>query len=126
MFFIAVYLSDHESDDGSTIVWKTENEESNPQLIIKWIIASGALVVAGSTIQGARGLSQLNKQFLKQHGTQGEPVYQLQEASNKMVAMASAVSRLKYPAGREPLSTSTDADQLGDQRDIQAEQQANL
>jgi WD40 repeat protein len=113
------------SDDGSTMVWKVDIDDNNCQLNMKWFATSGALVVKGSTIQGVHGLSQLNKKLLKQRGAQGEPVYHLREASNKVVAMASVVSRLWHAAGRTPLDTSSNAGQLGDREESHVEQLAS-
>ncbi|KAG0220780.1 hypothetical protein BGX31_010539, partial [Mortierella sp. GBA43] len=50
-----------------------------------------------TTIQDARGLSSLNKQLLKQRGAVGEPEFLFYEASKKVVAMASALSKFGQP-----------------------------
>ncbi|KAI8346005.1 hypothetical protein B0O80DRAFT_503828 [Mortierella sp. GBAus27b] len=80
--------------------WKIIDKVDRFCLIPRRSIPSGALDVSGATIQDVRGLSQLNKQLLKQRGAQGDPEFLLLEASKKVVAMTSVLSRLGQPTER--------------------------
>jgi WD40 repeat protein len=75
-------------------LWRIIDEADRCHLGSLWINASGQLEVTGATIQDVRGMSQLNKQLLKQRGAQGDPELLFPETSKKVVAVASALSKL--------------------------------
>jgi WD40 repeat protein len=86
--------------DGSILQWQVTEEADQYHGQLQWSAANGILTVTGASIQGARGLTALNKQLLEQRGAIGEPEHLLREASKKMIAMASAVSKLKETSER--------------------------
>ncbi|KAG0220994.1 hypothetical protein BGX31_010314, partial [Mortierella sp. GBA43] len=85
--------------------------------------ASGALEVAGLSMQGVRGLSQLNKQLLRQRGAEGDPVSKLQEAGKKVIAIASVLSKLKQPTESDSTTPiiPSDIDSRAEKADLQDE-----
>ncbi|KAF9356793.1 hypothetical protein BGX34_009760 [Mortierella sp. NVP85] len=103
------------SGDGALLasgsVDKTVYEEEDYQcdIRLRWSGANGALTVMGASIQGARGLSGLNKQLLKQCGATGEPENRFREAGKKVMTMAAVVSRLRMPSGRTAVESSASA-----------------
>ncbi|KAG0234728.1 hypothetical protein BGX31_004467 [Mortierella sp. GBA43] len=82
-------------DDCSVHKWQLIKGADQLQVRLCWTATNGALMVTGANVQNARGLTQLNKQLLRQRGAVGEPEYLLREAGKKVIAMASAVSKLK-------------------------------
>jgi WD40 repeat protein len=92
--------------DGSTTLWKIIDEGDRCRAVPPWINATGGLRVTGASVQGIRGLSQVNKKLLKQRGAEGEPESQLLEASKKVIAMASVMSKLKQSTGQATLDIS--------------------
>jgi WD40 repeat protein len=95
--------------DGSVSMWQVVKSGDTCHVRQRWRTVNGELVLTDTLIQGVRGLSQLNKQLLKQRGAKGEPYDQLREASTKVMQMASVVSALKQPLeGAVPESASTD------------------
>jgi prophage tail gpP-like protein len=83
------------SNDGAVLMWKIIEDENQCRAKLYWSSSAGALAVTGASIQGARGLTQVNKQLLKQRGAVGEPEHLLREASKRVLAMASVASRMK-------------------------------
>ncbi|KAK3809385.1 MAG: WD40-repeat-containing domain protein [Benniella sp.] len=59
-------------EDGSVLQWQVMAEDDQCRVRLRWSAANGALTVTGASIQGARGLTALNKQLLKQRGAVGE------------------------------------------------------
>jgi len=88
--------------DGSVLMWHVE-EEDQYSVHLGWTATSGVLTVTGSSIQDVRGLSEPNRQLLKQRGANGEPELSLREAGKRVSTMASVVSKLKNP-GAESVS----------------------
>jgi len=84
--------------DGSVLNWQVL-EEDQCRVQLQWSASNGGLTVTGASIQGARGLTALNKQLLKQRGAIGEPEHLLCETSKKVTTMASVVSKLKETSG---------------------------
>lgn len=105
------------SSDNGDAVWKIVDEGDRCRLSALWISATGALDVTGATMQDARGLSQLNKQLLKQRGAKGEPESLLMEKSKKLVAMASVLSKL-----REPMESTSEQQQTSSTTQLPREQ----
>jgi WD40 repeat protein len=93
---------------GSVLMWKVTEDEDQCHVSPQWSTSKGKLILTGATVQGVRGLSQLNKQLLKQRGAVGKPEYQLYTASKKLIAMASVVSMLKQPSSENGLGISLD------------------
>jgi len=81
--------------DGSVLKWRVTEEEDQCSVQLQWCASNGSLTVTGASIQGACGLTTLNKQLLKQRGAIGEPEHLLRETSEKLITMASVVSKLK-------------------------------
>jgi WD40 repeat protein len=101
------------SSDAAAPVYKLFDEVDRCRLVSCWIDITGALTVTGASIQGVRGLSQLNKQLLKQRGAEGEPELQLLQSSKKVIAMASVLSRLRYPTDRTTVNIPLNDGVLG-------------
>jgi hypothetical protein len=80
--------------------WRVEVIKDHCFVSVCWMITMGVLNVNDATIQGAQGLSQLDKQLLKQRGAVGEPDHRFREAGKILATMASAVSKLKNPENR--------------------------
>ena len=87
---------------------------------------SSELTVTDTIIQDAKGLSDINRQLLRQRGAVGYPAPRLHEASKKLMSMASVVSKLKsLPKTEEDDAvpgTSVSVKQL-EQRLVQLEQE---
>jgi len=98
--------------DGSILKWQVFEEEEEDQCRVQlcWSATNGTLTMMGATLQDARGLSQLNHSLLKQRGAIGEPEHVLREASNKLITMASVVSKIKRPPAEPAMDTSVAAD----------------
>ncbi|KAF9349215.1 hypothetical protein BGX34_001926, partial [Mortierella sp. NVP85] len=84
--------------DGSVRVWDAVGEGDQCCVHMRWRSANGQLAVENACVQDVQGLSYLNRWLLKQGGAIGDPVIRLQEASKKVVSMASVVSKLKSPS----------------------------
>jgi hypothetical protein len=96
--------------DGSIVQLQVyEEEDYQCGMRLRWSGANGALTVMGASIQGAHGLTGLNKQLLKQCGATGEPENRFQEAGKKVMTMAAVVSRLRTPSGRTAVDPSESA-----------------
>ncbi|KAK3809363.1 MAG: WD40-repeat-containing domain protein [Benniella sp.] len=80
--------------DGSVLKWQVI-EEDQCRVQLQWSASNGALTMTGASIQGARGMTALNKQLLKQRGAIDEPEHLLRETSKKRTIMASVISKLK-------------------------------
>ena len=83
--------------DGSVCMWQVV-EGDTCQIRLRWRSISGELNLADMTIQDVRGLSQVNKQLLKQRGALGEPFDRLREAGQSVLSMASVIAALKQPS----------------------------
>ncbi|KAG0234729.1 U3 snoRNP protein, partial [Mortierella sp. GBA43] len=106
-------------EDGSVQNWQLLGEADQFQVRLCWSGTNGALRVTGANMQDARGLTQLDKQLLKQRGAVGEPENLLREASKKMSAMASVVSKLKRLSDKAVGDSSSDANTLCNQLEQQ-------
>jgi hypothetical protein len=76
---------------------------------MSWMTTKGELNVQDASIQEVQGLSQPNRELLKQRGAIGEPANRLREASKKVTTMASVVSKLKTSSDitkEDPVLTS--------------------
>ena len=82
-------------DDGSLRMWQVAENGDQCQVHLRWNSKSGVLALSDVSIQDVKGLSALNRQFLKQRGAVGEPVLRLRELGKKVVGMASMVSVLR-------------------------------
>jgi WD40 repeat protein len=60
-------------NDGSWSRWSVKEDGNQCQVTQLWRSTNGQLTMTGSIIQDVSGLSQLNKELLKQLGTKGEP-----------------------------------------------------
>ncbi|KAK3824946.1 MAG: WD40-repeat-containing domain protein [Benniella sp.] len=81
-------------EDGSVRMWEVMREDGKYGVHLRWSSMNNALVVTGAIVQDVQGLSELNKQLLKQRGAVGEPSNPLRDASKKVATMASVVSQL--------------------------------
>ncbi|KAK3823441.1 MAG: WD40-repeat-containing domain protein [Benniella sp.] len=90
--------------DASVLKWEVTKEDDHYGVRLLWCATNSALTMPGASIQGVRGLSQVNKHLLKQRGVQGEPENTFRGASKKLVAMTSAASMFKQHR-QIPLST---------------------
>ncbi|KAK3821630.1 MAG: quinon protein alcohol dehydrogenase-like superfamily [Benniella sp.] len=81
--------------DGSVCMWQVMEEGDTCQIHWRWRSISGELNLTDVTIQDVRGLSQVNKQLLKQRGALGEPFDRLREAGQTVLSTASVISALK-------------------------------
>ena len=114
-----VHLLVNGCNDGSVLVCELVEDGEEYQMRMRWSSMNNALVVTGTMIQDVQGLSQLNKQLLKQRGAVGEPVHRLREAGKKVASMAAVVSKLKYQSSR----TAEDASPVVVVSEEQSEQQ---
>ncbi|KAF9357949.1 hypothetical protein BGX34_009133 [Mortierella sp. NVP85] len=108
--------------DGSILKWQVfeeVEEEDQCRVQLCWSATNGTLAMMGATIQDARGLSQLNTSLLKQRGAVGEPEHVLREASNKLITMASVVSKIRRPPAEPAMDTSVAADLAEEQLEQQ-------
>ena len=54
--------------DGSVLKWQVISEDDPCRVRLCWRTTNGSLVVTGASVQGVHGLTELNKQLLKQRG----------------------------------------------------------
>ncbi|KAK3807695.1 MAG: WD40-repeat-containing domain protein [Benniella sp.] len=101
--------------DGPVHMWRVVEHKGMSSIRPRWRPMKGGLIVKGASIQGVRGLSQLNEQLLKQRGAVGEPFVRLREASKKVMKMASVVSTLKKPSSKAVQDPSPSGDPSTDQ-----------
>jgi len=87
-------------DDGSVLKWQVVEDEELCSVRLQWSATNGTLTMTGASIQDVQGLTQINKQLLKQRGAVGEPEDIFREASKKVMTMASVVSKLKQPSDK--------------------------
>jgi WD40 repeat protein len=85
--------------DGSVRSWQVVESEHQCDVYLRWTSLQNALVVGGASIQGVKGLSQLNRLVLKQRRAVGEPYVGTRLAIKKVVDMAAVLSRLKHASG---------------------------
>ncbi|KAF9348624.1 hypothetical protein BGX34_002329, partial [Mortierella sp. NVP85] len=96
---------------GSVLKWEVVKADEEYCVSLRWGTTNGRLSVTGASIEDARGLSQLNKQLLRQRGAIGEPGHLLHEVGKKVATMASVVSKLKQlPGSKGPESFPTKQD----------------
>ncbi|KAF9349625.1 hypothetical protein BGX34_001685 [Mortierella sp. NVP85] len=101
--------------DGSVCMWQVAEEGDTCRIRWRWRSISGELNLTDMTIQDVRGLSQVNKQLLKQRGALGEPFDHLREAGQKVLCMASVVSSLKQPSISMVLEASSALSSVAEQ-----------
>ncbi|KAF9351705.1 hypothetical protein BGX34_000412 [Mortierella sp. NVP85] len=107
--------------DGSLLKWEVVQEGEEYRANLRWGTVNGRLNVTGASIENVRGLSQSNKQLLKQRGATGEPEYLLQGTSKKVVTMVSVVStlkRLSEPIVQETLPAGQDGQDQTDEQSV--------
>ncbi|KAF9347017.1 hypothetical protein BGX34_003465, partial [Mortierella sp. NVP85] len=83
--------------DGSVWMWELMDDGDLYNVRLRWSSMNNGLAVTDADIQDVQGLSQLNKQLLKQRGAIGEPAHRFRDASKRLTSMASMVSKLKLP-----------------------------
>jgi len=88
--------------DGSVRRWQVTREGDRRHARMCWGPTNDIFSVRDALIQDVHGLSQLNKQLLKQRGAVGEPFVRLRELSKNVIGMASVVTGLKQ-APNEPM-----------------------
>jgi len=109
-------------DDGSVLKWQVADEDGQCRVRLQWSATNGALTMTGASIQDVRGLTQTNKQLLKQRGAIGEPKPVFHEASKKVMTMASVVSKLKQPSDRVVQDPSSNVGIPSEQTNPQVEE----
>jgi hypothetical protein len=87
-------------DDGSIHKWRLIQEEDQCRVELCWCVTNDSLTTTGASIQDVQGLTPINTRLLKQRGAIGDPVHILRDASNKLVSMASVLSKLKRSPDR--------------------------
>jgi hypothetical protein len=80
---------------------------------------TGELDLEGATIQGAQGLTTLNKRLLKQRKAVGEPEDRMFGAMEKVVKMVSVVSTLQSAFGRTIEDAASNPGVTVDQNELQ-------
>ncbi|KAK3810142.1 MAG: WD40-repeat-containing domain protein [Benniella sp.] len=85
--------------DGSVLKWEAAKVGEEYRTNLCWGATNGMLTVTDASIEDVRGLSQPNRQLLKQRGAIGEPERLLHEAGKKVATMASVVSTLRRLPG---------------------------
>jgi len=83
--------------DGSVCMRKVIESGDECHVRLRWRPVKGELVLKDTIIQDVHGLSQLNKQLLKQRGAMGEP-FGLHGVGKDVASMVSVVSALKQTA----------------------------
>jgi WD40 repeat protein len=97
-------------EGGSVLMWKVTEDEDQCRVSPQWSASNGKLILIGATVQGVRGLTQLNKQLLKQRGAVGEPEYQLYAASKRLITMSSVISKLRQASSEVVLGIPSDVE----------------
>ena len=92
---------------GLVRMWKVVEDSGLCYIRVHWRPVNGELNVTEASVQGVRGLSQLNKQLLQQRGAVGEPLNadHLHEAS-KVLSMVSVVSALEQSSSGTTLGST--------------------
>jgi WD40 repeat protein len=87
-------------EGGSVRMWKVVEDGGVRQVHVHWLPINGELNVTETSIQDVQGLSQLNKQLLKQRGAVGKPLHadRMRETSKNVLSMVSVVSALQQPS----------------------------
>jgi WD40 repeat protein len=98
------------TENGSVLMWKITEGANQCRANAQWSATTGALVLTEASVQDTRGLSQLNKQLLKQRGAVGDPEHALRSASKKLIAMSTIVSRLKEASKETEPDISSNAE----------------
>jgi len=93
---------------------------------LRWGASNGALTMTGASIHGARGLTVLNKQLLKQRGATGEPENLFREAGKRIITMSSVVSNFRKASEGtlvgSPLATSPSTEPYEQKQPEQSEE----
>ncbi|KAF9365292.1 hypothetical protein BGX34_010598 [Mortierella sp. NVP85] len=97
-------------EDGSVWMWQVVGEGILSAVRLCWKSMDGKLAMANASIQDASGLSERNKQLLKQRGAEGEPLHRLREARKKLISMASVASELRMSWNRLSVSSPLASD----------------
>ncbi|KAK3823326.1 MAG: hypothetical protein J3Q66DRAFT_437708 [Benniella sp.] len=101
-------------DDGSVRMWEVVEVDDGYRVRLRWRPVRGELDLMDTLIQDVHGLSQLNKQLLKQRGAIGEPIHRLRELVKKVMRMASVVSTLKQRSTGVALGITSTGSLVGD------------
>ena len=109
-------------DDGSVLKWQVVEEEDLCSVRLQWSATNGRLTVTGASIQDVSGLTQTNKQLLKQRGATGEPEDVFRQANKKVMTMLSVVAKLKQPSDKVVKDPSSDADTRSEQPSLHVEE----
>jgi WD40 repeat protein len=94
--------------DGEVRMWKVEEDGKEYNLRLFWRKTKGELTVKDTIIQDVQGLSQLNKQLLKQRGAEGDPADRFCEVNENVMKMASVVTKIEATsneAAQDPSSS---------------------
>jgi len=111
--------------DASVLKWEVIKEGYRCNVRLLWCATNGTLTMSGASVQGARGLTQINKQLLMQRGAVGEPENLFRETSKKLVTMAAVVSKFKQSSAEAGTASSIIGDVLTEQSE-QTEQMVQL
>ncbi|KAF9096449.1 hypothetical protein BGX27_001128 [Mortierella sp. AM989] len=95
-------------EDKSVRVWRITQQADHYYIYLYWSSNSGELVVWNMNLEDVHGLSYTYAQLLNQRGAVGKPMPQtiFREASEKLIGMASAVSRFKVRSKQGAMNNS--------------------
>ena len=101
---------------GRTVrLWEVMEEGGGYLVRLRWGSPTGQLGLEGARIRDAEGLSQLNRQLLKQRGAVGEPTLRLRETGKKIATLGSAASKFKVSLTGEEQNSSASSDLLSEE-----------
>jgi WD40 repeat protein len=112
--------------DGSVLKWQVIEETDQCRAQLQWSATNGTLTVAGASIQDVDGLTQLNKELLKQRGAVGEPGHLFHKKNKKVITMASVITRLRQPSDEVVQDSSSSAVPTSEQTDQRVEETDDL
>ncbi|KAG0216951.1 hypothetical protein BGX31_000395 [Mortierella sp. GBA43] len=104
--------------NGEMIMWKVIIDGDQCRALVHRR-TTGELDLEGATIQGAQGLTTLNKRLLKQRKAVGEPEDRMFGAMEKVVKMVSVVSTLQSAFGRTIEDAASNPGVTVDQNELQ-------
>jgi hypothetical protein len=105
-------------------MWQVVEDGDECHVRLRWRPVNGELVLEDTLIQDVHGLSQLNRQLLKQRGAAGDP-FGLREASKKVASMVSVISTLKQSSSEVEQDSIPPTGPLVEEPENQEEEERN-
>ncbi len=117
------------SMDNSVRQWEVKKEGEEYKAVFCWSSTHSFMTVRGTSIEGVRGLGEINQKLLKQRGAVGEPSSRSREASQEIITDARfrqvsnpgsldslAAVELNSPAGQstQPVPSKNDRIRVSD------------